>query len=204
MPHAIPGPQTPAGALLGRLPLDPARARSRALLVFAGSLLLVACAFIRVPLPFTPVPITMQTFGVLVIGGALGLRLGVGAVALYLAYGLVGLPVFAGGAAGPAALAGATGGYLVGFLLAGAFCGFATDRGWTRGVVRTVGVMTHATAIIFVPGVAWLAVVTGGLETALATGLWPFLPGAAIKIALAAMLLPAAWRLVGRSDIDEA
>jgi len=202
MPHAISAPETPAGALLGRLALDPARARSRALLVFAGSLLLVACALIRIPLPVTPVPITMQTFGVLVIAGALGMRLGVGAVALYLAYGLVGLPVFAGGAVGLTALTGTTGGYLVGFLLAAAFCGFATDRGWTRGVVGAVGVMTHATAIIFIPGVAWIATITGGFESALAAGLWPFLPGAAIKIALAAMLLPAAWRLVGRTDIE--
>lgn len=197
MPIATPA--TPARDLLARLSIDRDTALARVLLVFAGSVLMALCAQIRIPLPFTPVPITMQTFGVLVISGALGLRLAVGAVGLYLAYGLVGLPVFAGGTVGAAALTGATGGYLVGFLLAAAFCGFATDRGWTRSGPRTVGVMTHATAIIFIPGVLWFDfVMPGGFESALAGGLWPFLPGAIVKIALAATLLPTAWRIVGR------
>lgn len=190
---------TPAGDLVARLSWNRDSALVQGALVLAGSLLLVLCAQARFYLPGSPVPVTMQTFGVLVIAGALGMRLGTSAVALYLAYGLVGLPVFAGGAVGLAALSGATGGYLAGFLLAALFCGFATDRGWTRGYTRSALVMIHATAIIFIPGVAWLAVLTGGLESALAFGLWGYLPGAAIKIALAAAFLPTAWRLVGRT-----
>ncbi|MFG0276169.1 MAG: biotin transporter BioY [Phycisphaerales bacterium] len=191
---------TPAGDLVARLPLDRDGLLAKALLVVAGSLLLALCAQIRFYLPGTPVPVTMQSFGVLVIGGALGMRLGVSAVALYLAYGLVGLPVFAGGALGLAAFSGATGGYLAGFLIAALFCGFATDRGWTRTLTGSVLVMIHATALIFIPGVAWLATLTGGIESALALGLWAYLPGAAIKIVLAAAFLPTAWRLVGRSS----
>lgn len=191
-PHAVGAPRAGVASLRTSL-------RGCAALMIAGSLLIVACAMIRLPLPFTPVPVTMQTFAVLLVAGALGLRLGLGAIALYLAYGMAGLPVFAGGV-GPAAFLGPTGGYLFGYLLAGAFVGLLADRGWLRRPGLRIGVLTHATALLFIPGVAWLAIAwTGAIETALAGGLWPFLPGAALKIALAATLLPAARRLTGET-----
>jgi len=190
-PHAVGAPCAGFASLRTSL-------RGRAALMIGGSLLIVACAMIRLPLPITPVPITMQTFAVLLVAGALGLRLGLGAISLYLAYGMAGAPVFAGGI-GPATLLGPTGGYLLGYLVTGAFVGLLADRGWLRRLGLRVGVLTHGTALLFILGVAWLALWTDSIETALVAGLWPFLPGAALKIALAATLLPAARRLTGET-----
>ena len=163
-------------------------------LAVLGSLLLTLSAKLQVP--FWPVPMTMQTFAVLVIGMAFGWRLGATTVALYLGQGALGVPVFAGGA-GLAYMAGTTGGYLIGFLVAAALVGFLAERGWDRGVLPTLLAMTLGTAVILLFGVAWLAGLIGW-EKAIAHGLTPFLAGAAFKIALAAAVLPLAWKLIRR------
>lgn len=162
-------------------------------LAVLGSLLVAVSAKIQVPM--WPVPMTMQTFAVLVIGMSFGLRLGSATLLLYLAEGAAGLPVFASGG-GLAYLAGPTGGYLVGFLIAAAWVGWLAEKGWDRNVVLTLIAMALGTAVIFGLGVTWLAVFLGDVDKAVASGLTPFLIGAAVKIALAAALLPVAWRLV--------
>lgn len=169
------------------------------LLAVAGSLLLYASA--KVQVPFYPVPITMQTFAVLVIGMAYGWRLGGATVAFYLAQGAVGLPVFAGTpekGLGLAYMAGPTGGYLLGFLLAAVAVGWLAGRGWDRSVVKTLAAMTLGTAIIFVPGVLYLGALIGWDKPVLDFGLYPFLWGAVFKIGLAAAVLPLAWKAVSR------
>jgi len=148
----------------------------------------------KINIPFYPVPMTMQTFAITVIGFAYGWRLGGATVALYLAEGAVGLPVFAGGG-GLAYMAGPTGGYLVGFLVAALVLGLLAERGWSRSWLLTLVAMTLGTAIIFVPGVAWLAGLIG-MEKAIAGGLTPFILGSAFKIGLAAAVMPFAWSLV--------
>ena len=162
-------------------------------LVLAGTALLAISAKIQVP--SYPVPMTMQTFAVLVIGMAYGWRLGGLTVLAYLAAGAVGLPVFSAGG-GLAYFAGPTGGYLVGFLVSAIVVGALASLKWDRNVFTTLLAMTIGTAIIFGFGAAWLSVLAGP-EVAIAQGVMPFLIGAVIKIALAAAVLPAAWRLLG-------
>ena len=166
------------------------------LIMLAGSLLLTISAKIQVP--FWPVPMTMQTFAVLVIGMACGWRLGAATVALYLGQGALGLPVFAGGG-GLAYMAGPTGGYLAGFLVAAALVGFLAERGWDRSVLPTLVAMVFGTFVIFFFGATWLSALIG-VEKAVAAGVLPFLAGAVFKIALAAAVLPLAWKLVGRNS----
>ena len=162
-------------------------------LAIAGSVLMAVSAKIQVPM--WPVPMTMQTFAVLVIAMSFGFRLGAATLLLYLAEGAVGLPVFASGT-GLAYLAGPTGGYLVGFLVAAALVGWLAEKGWDRTVVLTLIAMTLGTAVIFGLGVTWLAIFLGDAGKAIAGGLTPFLVGAAVKIVLAAAVLPIAWRLL--------
>ena len=163
-------------------------------LVVLGSLVLAVSA--KVQIPFWPVPTTMQTFVVLVMGMALGWRLAGCTLILYLAQGLMGLPVFASGA-GPAYLLGPTGGYLLGFLAGGMLVGWLADRGWGRTAGSTLGAMLIGTAIIFAIGVLWLGNLIG-LDKAVAAGLVPFLFSEACKIALATASMPFAWKLAGR------
>jgi len=167
------------------------------ILAVLGSLALWLSAKIQVP--FYPVPMTMQTFVVLVIGMAFGWRLGAATVLLYLAEGAAGLPVFANTperGIGIAYMVGPTGGYLLGFLVSAAFVGYLAERGWDRGVVRTLAAMVIGTVIIFALGVAWLGSLIGWDKPVLELGVTPFLYGAAFKIALAAAVLPLAWRFV--------
>ena len=164
-------------------------------LAVIGSLLLTISAKIQVP--FWPVPMTMQTFVVLVLGVAYGWRLAGATVLLYLAQGALGLPVFAGGG-GLAYMAGPTGGYLAGFLLAAVAVGSLAERGWARSAPSTLAAMLIGTAIIFGCGIAWLATLIG-LPQAISAGLVPFLLSEAVKIALATALVPSAWRLMRRS-----
>lgn len=164
-----------------------------ALKVVLGSLLIALCAQVVVPL--YPVPVTGQTFAVLLVGAVLGSRLGALAALAYLVEGSLGLPVFAGAAWGPAHLFGPTGGYLAGFVLAAGLTGWLAERGWDRGVLSTVAMMTAGTAVLFLPGLLVLNFfVPSG--TLLAVGLYPFLIGGAAKILLAAAVLPAAWKLL--------
>lgn len=186
--------QTLAGALW------PAEGTTRllrgVLLAVVGSALLALSAKIMVP--FWPVQMSMQTFAVLVIGAAYGPRLGGATVALYLAEGALGLPVFGRGA-GLAYMAGPTGGYLVGFLVAAVAVGWMAERGFDRRWPTTLVAFVIGTAIILAFGVAWLTALFG-FEKAIAGGLMPFLPAAALKIALAMAVLPLAWKFVGRKS----
>lgn len=164
-------------------------------LVIGGSLLLWVTA--KAQIPFWPVPITMQTFAVLLLGAAYGWRLGGATVLLYLAEGAVGLPVFANGA-GVAYLLGPTGGYLAGFLVAVVVVGWLAQRGWDRSPITTVTAMLIGELIIFWLGVTWLAHLIG-IDKAIAAGVMPFLWGEAAKIALATAILPATWSLLAKT-----
>lgn len=155
---------------------------------FTSSLLLALLARLSIPVPFSPVPITGQTFGILFLGAVLGSRIGTLSVVLYLAEGIIGLPVFAGGSMGFLYLFGPTGGYLIGFIPAVYLVGYLSEEGWTNKFTTTFMTMIIGTAIIFVFGISWLSV-TAGIGTALTIGLYPYLPGAAVKIILAAVVV---------------
>jgi len=163
-------------------------------LIAGASLLTALAARIAIPVPWSPVPITGQTFAVLLSGAVLGARRGFAAQLLYLAEGAAGLPVFAGGAAGAAVLLGPTGGYLLAFPFAAALTGALAAQGWDRRFVTTAAAMLLGSAVIFALGLALLSrfIPSGRL---LAAGLLPFLPGDLIKATLAAIAFPAAWRL---------
>ncbi|MDD9823233.1 MAG: biotin transporter BioY [Gammaproteobacteria bacterium] len=168
-------------------------------LAAAGSALLALAA--KVQIPFYPVPLTMQTFVVLALGMAFGCKLGALTVLLYLAEGAAGLPVFAGAPAKGAGLAymlGPTGGYLLGFVAAAAACGFLAERGWDRRASTTFAAMLAGNLLIYACGIAWLGTVVGWDKPVLALGLYPFLPGDALKIALAVVALPGAWKALNR------
>lgn len=165
------------------------------LLMLLGSLFLAACAQFQVPLQ--PVPITMQTFGVLLLGMAFGSRLGAATVALYLAEGAIGLPVFAELSGGLPVLLGPTGGYLFGFVIAAWLVGALAERGWDRSVHMTALAMLFGNIVLYVPGLIWLGGFVGA-DQAIALGLAPFWIGDLLKLALAAVLLPSAWRLMRR------
>jgi len=160
----------------------------RVVLVIMGTVLLAASAWIEVPM--VPVPMTMQTFAVVLIGALYGWRLGGATVAAYLAEGAVGLPVFAGGAAGAAHLIGPTGGYLLAFVAVAAAVGWCAERGLAKHVVSAFGVMLAGHLAILALGVSWLATLTGmELQQAIAVGATPFLFGMVLKSALAAACL---------------
>ena len=167
---------------------------AKTLLVIAGSALLALSS--KVQVPFWPVPMTMQTFVVLVLGMTFGFRLASVTGALYLLEGALGLPVFAKGA-GLAYLMGPTGGYLVGFVVAMAAMGYLANRGWARAALTTLAAMLIGDALIFLFGVGWLATVVGGAK-ALTLGLTPFIAAEIFKIILAVITLPLVWRLIRR------
>jgi len=165
-------------------------------LVLAGSALIGLAAQVRIPLPFSPVPVTGQTFAVLLVAAALG-RLGLASVIAYLIEGAVGLPVFAGGGFGVATIVGPTGGYLIGFALAAAIVGSAAERGWDRHLLTALAAMFIGEVAIYACGLGWLA--RFPLPVSLVdAGLIPFIPGDLVKMVLAALALPGAWRLVRR------
>ena len=198
--HGLVLPGGPAARLDG---VPAAAPVSRALVEIAavagGSLLLALCAQIRIPLPFTPVPITGQTFAVLLLPVMLGGWRGPVAVALYLAQGFLGLPFFAGGSAGVAALAGPSGGYLVGFLLAAVVIALLAGRG--AGRARIALAMAAGNLVIYLCGVPWLArFVDGGVVAALTAGMIPFLPGDAVKLLAALVLAPAGGEAARRAE----
>ena len=166
------------------------------LLVVGGSLLVAAFAQLRIILPFTPVPITGQTLAVLLVGAALGSRRGVISMLLYLTMGMIGLPVFAGAEFGLAYMSGATGGYLLGFVAAAYVVGRLAERGLERELRTAFVPFLVGQIIIYGIGVLWLAVYLGNLGNALALGLYPFILGDVIKLVLAAIVLPTAWKMV--------
>jgi biotin transport system substrate-specific component len=174
------------------------RARHIALIA-AGALFIYLSARVVIPIAGNPVPITGQTFGVLLVGGALGFRRGLASVLLYVLLGVIGLPFFAEGRSGLAIVFGASGGYLIGFILAGALVGRLAELGWDRHIAGAVGAMVVGNALIYLIGVPWLAIAThSDPAAAIKLGLVPFLVGDVLKLVLAAVVFPAAWWVVGR------
>lgn len=178
--------------------------RSKALaydaaLVLAGSLFIALSAQLALRLPFSSVPITGQTLAVLLTGALLGSRRGALSALAYLGEGLAGLPVFAGGAGGAAPLLGPTGGYLAGFVAAAYVTGWLAERGWYRRAGTVVLAMLLGNVLLYAPGLAWLARFVGA-DKALALGLYPFIAGDLLKIALAASLLPLGWKLLRKVE----
>ena len=170
----------------------------QAVLVALGILALAVAAKIKVPM--WPVPITMGTFAVLTIGTAYGARLGLVTMLGYLLIGALGFDVFAGSSAekhGLTYMMGGTGGYLVGYLLATVLLGALAARGWDRSVGKLALALVLANVVIYVPGLLWLGQLYGWDQPILQWGLTPFLVGDAIKLGLAALLIPALWKLVG-------
>lgn len=163
------------------------------ILAVGFSLLIGLCAHIAFFLPSTPVPVTLQTFAVLLAGALLGSRLGTATLCLYIAEGVAGLPVFAPGG-GPF-----SDGYLAGFVVAAAVVGYLAERRWDRNPFGMAAIMAIGSAVIYLFGVAWLSFFVGGVGHAFKLGVAPFWPGDAAKAVLAALLLPAGWRMLGRA-----
>ena len=173
-----------------------------AALVLGGAALTGLAAQVSIPVHGSPVPVTGQTFGVLLVGAALGARRGAASMALYLLAGFVGVPWFAGGSSGSIHLA--TLGYLVGFILAGALVGTLAERGADRSPWRTALTMVAGNLVIYACGVPYLAISAHlPASAALHYGLTVFLLGDALKILLAAGLLPSAWKLVGHRRVAD-
>ncbi|MGC9417533.1 MAG: biotin transporter BioY [Rhodovulum sp.] len=170
----------------------------QAALVVAGIAALALAAQIKVPM--WPVPISMGTFAVLTIGVAYGPRLGLATILGYMGLGALGFEVFAGaGGSGIGYMMGSTGGYLLGYVLAVAALGLAARAGWDRSMGRMALAMLAGNVLIYVPGLLWLGQLYGWDQPILAWGLTPFLIGDALKLGLAALLIPALWKLVGRA-----
>jgi biotin transport system substrate-specific component len=213
MSYAIPSltrvPATEKGLTIGDF-LVPIRVGERVsprlrhvLLIVAGAVLIYLTAKVSIPIPGNPVPFTLQNFGVLVVGGALGLRRGGSAAALYVLLGVVGLPFFAEGKGGLEVIWGATGGYLIGFVVAATVVGRLAELGWDRRIGGAIGATAIGTALIYAIGVPWLAIMTGkSLGEAIILGLMPFLVFDIVKLLAAAAVFPAAWWVVGRRPSD--
>jgi biotin transport system substrate-specific component len=170
-------------------PATGAGALARAIvLVILGSLLLAVSAQVQVPM--WPVPITMQTFAVLVIGMSYGAGLAAATTIAYLLEGAVGLPVFAGGLSGAS---GASFGYVIGFVPAAFAVGWLAERGWDRSLLTVIPALILGNLLIYLPGLAWLHSFMPGWPETLAAGFWPFLVGDALKLALAAAVMVGAW-----------
>ncbi len=169
-------------------------------LVLGGSAFVGISAQVIIPLPFTPVPLTLQTFAVLLVGAALGTWRGVASMVVYAAVGVAGVPWFSGGSSG---WGGASFGYILGFIVAAGVVGQLAERGATLTPIRTAGLMIVGNVVIYAIGVTYLKfAIDVSWGSALALGVAPFLIGDALKIALAAGLLPSTWRLLARSGLS--
>ena len=173
--------------------------RKREVVLILVSSWLVALSA-QIVIPLQPVPITGQTFGVLLVGALLGSRRGALTALTYLAQGAMGLPVFAGGTGGLARLTGPTGGYLIGFVIAAFVVGRLSEKGWDRRFTTTAMAMLIGNAVIYALGLPRLAAFVGW-EAVLKVGLFPFIPGDLLKIILAAVALPQAWTWVNARDM---
>lgn len=169
------------------------------LLVAFGAGFVALAAQVSFELPFTPVPLTGQTFAVLLVGAALGALLGLASLGLYLFVGALGAPVYADGSRGWEVLTGPTGGYIIGFVLAAFIIGGLAQRRWDRRFSSAVAAMLTGSVVIYAVGLPWLAADLGlGFEETLEAGLYPFVVGDLLKLYLAGALLPGTWRLVER------
>jgi len=169
------------------------RPRLRAALAILGGSALIGIGA-QVSVPMLPVPMTLQTLAVVLVGLTAGSRLGAAAVLAYLAQGAAGLPVFAGGAAGLAWLAGPTAGFLWGFVGLAWLAGLAVERGLARGFATTLLATLAVSGLLYVPGVLWLTAATPlDVNGAIAAGMLPFLPGDAVKAVIAALVVTGAW-----------
>ncbi|WHZ33619.1 biotin transporter BioY [Sagittula sp. MA-2] len=171
-------------------------------LVVAGIAFLAVMAKIKVPVPGSPVAMGMGTFAVLTIGAAYGARLGLATIMGYMMIGMLGFDIFQSSTAdlnGIEYMMGGTGGYLLGYVIAVGAMGVLARRGWDRSAPKMAAAMLLGNVILYVPGLIWLGMLYGWDKPILAWGLTPFLLGDFIKLALAALLLPAAWKLVGRA-----
>ena len=189
---------TLAGAVWPEQASTASRAARAVLLALVGSAVLTLSA--RLSVPFWPVPMTLQSLAVLLIGAGFGLRLGAATVVLYLLEGAVGLPVFAGTpmhGLGLAYMMGPTGGYLIGFLAAAALVGFCAERGADRSVPKLLGAMTLGHVVLFGFGYAWLAHLLGK-DLAFTAGVEPFILGTVVKTLLAGLVVPAVWQLMAK------
>lgn len=165
-------------------------------LILLGSWLIALFAQIEIPLPFSPVPITGQTFAVLLVGALLGSKRGAAAMLAYITQGAVGLPFFAGGASGFGILTGATAGYLAGFIVAAYVVGLLAEHGMERRFKTSIVPFLVGTVIIYAFGVTWLSTIVGGFGKAIELGLLPFIIGDVLKLLAASVALPAAWKFV--------
>lgn len=194
--HAVPSPS----ARFLFQPFANSRVRDIALVVGATGFLALM-AQIAMPVPGSPVPVTGQTLAVLLVGASMGVARGVASMLLYLVVGMVGFPVFSDGSGGIQVVFGATGGYIVGFVLAAAAMGWAAARGWDRTPLKAFPLFLLGQGIIFAVAVPWLAVVADfSAAQAISAGLLPFIVGGVVKGLLASALLPAAWKLTGRTS----
>ncbi|MEO8378813.1 MAG: biotin transporter BioY [Acidobacteriota bacterium] len=173
------------------------RVAANLLLVIGASALIALAAQVAIPLPFTPVPLTLQPLAVILIGVALGSTRGAAAAALYLLEGFSGLPVFAQGHGGAVWLLSATAGYLYSYPLAAWVAGFVSERGWGSTITRAISGMLLALGAIYLGGWSWLAALTDA-RTAFTAGVAPFLIADIIKVALGAALLPYAQKILSR------
>ncbi len=167
------------------------------LTIVAASILIALAAQVAIPIPGSPVPLTLQPVAVLLVGVTLGSRRGAAAAALYLFEGMSGLPVFAQGHGGPVWLIAPTAGYLWSYPFASWLAGFVSERGWGSTILRAICGMLAALGVIYLGGWAWLATLTNATH-AWQMGVAPFIVADMIKIAIAASLLPSAQRLVSR------
>lgn len=183
-----------------------------ALLLVLGSLFIAGAARVSITTPFTPVPITMQPFAVLLVGGTFGAWLGMATAALYVAEGVIGLPFFAGGTSGMAIILGSSGGYLVGYPFVAALVGWLTEKGWDRTPLRMASAMMLGNVVLYAFGLSFLFV--WGVNNAallkvdhmslgltLKLGLLPFIPGDLAKLVLAAGLVPSVWQLLHKLGV---
>ncbi|MEN9013095.1 MAG: biotin transporter BioY [Yoonia sp.] len=176
------------------------RLAKQAALVLVGIAALAIFAKIKVPM--WPVPITMGTFAVLTIGAAYGPRLGLTTILGYMIVGALGFDIFANSTAesnGLTYMMGGTGGYLVGYVLATVALGIAARAGWDRSFGKMALALLVGNALIYIPGLIWLGQLYGWDKPILAWGLTPFLVGDAIKLALAAVLVPSVWKMIGNA-----
>src|SRR5919197_6226173 len=170
-----------------------------AVLVLAGTGFVALAAQVSIGLPFTPVPITGQTFAVVLVGASLGALLGLASLGLYLFVGALGAPVYADGQHGWDVLTGPTGGYIVGFVLAALATGWLAQQRWDRRFSSAVAAMLTGNVLIYAVGLPWLVDDQDlGFTGTLDEGLYPFVVGDLLKLYLAGALLPLAWRFVAR------